>query len=255
MAIQFLRGNSRAPKGHAIFIVRNRSNTQNIFCTYCVIPPIPMSIAKYIPPLLAAQLPTEELQDSDAITGMPIPPIPEEGQNLEYLEMLAEYRDDDLCEIGTVSSKDDMSRMNLAAEGCQEYGQLYASYIANLQTQKRTESHFTMEELDADSLVLHAMPDRQKLAELGKLIGTARYAIGGHDQKLLRETEQKMLSLSQTLAEKYRGGELVAAAISSSERGSKLSELYLSRAYKLLDEEYADIPDIEKAIRELKDAS
>ncbi|GHO67308.1 hypothetical protein KSC_062000 [Ktedonobacter sp. SOSP1-52] len=254
MAIQFLRGNSQAPKGHAIFVVRNRNDANNVFCTYCIIPPIPMSIAKYIPPLLAAHLPTEELQDSDTVSGMPIPPIPEEGQTLEYMQLLAEHRDDDLCDIGSVSSRDDMARMNLAAEACQEYGQLYTSYIATIQTRKREAQQFSVKELDADSLVFHAMPERQKLAELGKLIGTARYAIEGHDQQLLRETEQQMQRIAGTLAEKYRGSELVTAAISPNERGARLSGLYLSRAYKLLDEEYADIPGIERDIRELKDA-
>jgi hypothetical protein len=47
-------------------------------------------------------------------------------------------------------------------------------------------------------------------------------------------------------------GELIASAIDSSEKGSRLAELYLERGYKLLDEEYAEIPDVERAIRELQ---
>ncbi|MBE3561342.1 MAG: hypothetical protein IMW89_19290, partial [Ktedonobacteraceae bacterium] len=55
MAITFLRGSSQNPKGHAILVARSSSNPRAVYATYCVIPPIPMSLAKYIPPLLAAQ--------------------------------------------------------------------------------------------------------------------------------------------------------------------------------------------------------
>jgi hypothetical protein len=85
------------------------------------------------------------------------------------------------------------------------------------------------------------------------LIGTARYALGGHDAHLLQETKQKMQHIVRMLADKYRGTELVNAAVDQHERGAKLAELYLSRAYKLLDEEYAEIPAIERSIRELQD--
>jgi len=54
------------------------------------------------------------------------------------------------------------------------------------------------------------------------------------------------------MPEKYRSTELIAAAIGGGERGSRLAQLYLERGYKLLDEEYADIPDIERTIRELQ---
>ena len=42
------------------------------------------------------------------------------------------------------------------------------------------------------------------------------------------------------------------AAMVACERGASLAELYLERCFKLLDEEYADIPRIERAIRELQ---
>jgi hypothetical protein len=59
-----------------------------------------------------------------------------------------------------------------------------------------------------------------------------------------------MQRIARPLAEKYRSSELLAAAADPSERGAKLAQLYLERAFKLLDEEYAEIPRIEKAIRE-----
>jgi hypothetical protein len=61
-----------------------------------------------------------------------------------------------------------------------------------------------------------------------------------------------MRRVADPLAEKYRSTELMAAAFEPGERGARLAELYLERGYKLLDEEYADIPRIERAIRELQ---
>ena len=55
------------------------------------------------------------------------------------------------------------------------------------------------------------------------------------------------------LPEKYRSSELLAAAFDPGERGAKLAQLYLERGFKLLDEEYAEIPGIERAIRELRE--
>ena len=80
-----------------------------------------MSLVKYFPPILAAQLPIEELQNAGRISGMPIPPMLEEGLSLEQLEELAERRDDDLCDLGTISSED-VERMQVAAASCDQSG-------------------------------------------------------------------------------------------------------------------------------------
>jgi hypothetical protein len=61
-----------------------------------------------------------------------------------------------------------------------------------------------------------------------------------------------MQRIAGRLADKYRTFELTNAAMDGSERGARLAELYLERSFKLLDEEYGDIPGIERAIRELQ---
>ncbi len=99
MDMRFLHGNPQAPKGHAIFFARSTSDPRVIFCTYCIVPPTPLSLAKYLPPWMAAQLPAEELRDAANVNVMPIPPMLEEGSSLEHLQMLAEpsTRDHLLC--------------------------------------------------------------------------------------------------------------------------------------------------------------
>jgi hypothetical protein len=263
MGIQFLRGNPQAPKGHAIFIARSRNNSRVVYSTYCLVPPIPMSIAKYLPPLFAAQIPSEELQGAENIAGMPIPPMLEEGMSLEQLQILAERRDDDLCDLGS-SSSEEMERMQMATINCQEYAQLYATALSYTNQLPKAsskplpkEATFTettpIGEVDADDLLLQTLSERQKLAEVGKLVGMARYALEGQDTTLLQDTKQRIGRLTRSLPEKYRGAEIAKAATDPGMRGSRLAELYLSRAYKLLDEEYAEIPSIESSIREIKD--
>jgi hypothetical protein len=257
MTIRFLRGDSQAPKGHAIFIARNTNDSRSVLATYCVVPPMPLSLAKYLPSFLASQLSPEDLQEATNVPVMPIPPMLEEGNTFERLQMLAERRDDDLCDIGTVNPKDEGGRMQLVAQGCQEYGQFYVNYASSFAEVAsiaaiEDEEPIALDDLDADELLLQTMTDRQRLAELGKLVGVARYALEGHDEHQLEETKQRMRRVSQSLGDKYRSSELTEAAFDPSERGARLAELYLERAYKLLDEEYADIPGIERAIRELQ---
>src|SRR5436309_3492007 len=196
MDIRFLRGNPQAPKGHAIFIARSSNDPRTILCTYCVVPPMPFSLSKYLPSFLAAQLSPEELHDATNVPVMPIPPMLEEGSTLEHLEMLADRRDDDVCDIGTINPKDEGARMQLVAQGCQEYGQLYVSFASNfatapaISTFEEADEPLAMDDLDADELLIQTMNDRQRLAELGKLVGTARYALEGHDNRSLEDTKR-----------------------------------------------------------------
>jgi hypothetical protein len=215
-------------------------------------------MSKYLPAFLAAQLPPEDLREATNVSVVPIPPMLEEGGSLEHLQTLAERRDDDLCDIGSVNPRDDMARMQHAMEQCQEYGQLYMNYAATFaQTPPFEEiearGSLALDDLDAEELLMQTMTERQRLAELSKLVGVARYAMEGHDTRLLQETKQRMQRIARPLADKYKSSELLAAAFDPGERGAKLTQLYLERGFKLLDEEYAEIPGIERAIRELQD--
>jgi len=183
MDMRFLRGNPQAPKGHAIFIARSTNDPRVIYCTYCIVPPTPLSLAKYLPSFLAAQLPPEELREAANVNVMPIPPMLEEGSSLEHLEMLADRRDDDLCDIGSINPKDEGARMQRVAEGCQEYGQLYLSYTLTFEQVPSTtpmdqidQPDTPLDDLDAEELLIQTMTDRERLTELGKLVGVARYA-------------------------------------------------------------------------------
>jgi hypothetical protein len=253
MTIRFLRGDEQAPKGHAIFVARSTFDSRVVLATYCVVPPTPLSLAKYLPSFLASQMSSEDLQDATNVPVMPIPPMLEEGSTFEHLQMLADRRDDDLVDLGTINPNDQGARMQMVAQGCQEYGQFYVAYITQLPQSgslpaSEEEELVPLDDLSTEDL----MSDRERLAELSKLVGQARYALEGRDTKLLQETKKGMLRLANRMPEKYRGDELITAAVEPGDRGAKLAQLYLERGYKLLDEEYADIPGIERSIRELQ---
>ena len=150
-----------------------------------------------------------------------------------------------------------MARMQQAMEKCQEYGMLYMNYAATFgqashPREIEAEELLALDDMDAEELLMETMTERQRLAELSKLVGVARYAMGGNDKRLLQETKQRMQRIGRRLPDKYRSSELIDAAVDPSERGAKIAQLYLERGFKLLNEEYADIPRIERAIRELQ---
>jgi hypothetical protein len=251
MEIQFERGDPQRPRGHALLFARSTSDPEVVLSTYCVVLPIALSISKYLPPIFAAQLPPEGLREAGTSV-VPIPPMLEDGPSYAQLVILAEHRDDDLCNIGTIDPTNSGARMTMAAEAAASYGQLYERYASTFPAPQERQEPLQISELDISELMGTVMSPRDRLGELARMIGRARYAIEGHDQRLLRETELDMHRVGDPLPEKYRIRELISAALDSDERGWRIAQLYLERAYKLLDEEYTEIPRIEREIKELR---
>jgi hypothetical protein len=225
--------------------------------------PISFSLGKYLPPMFAGQLPAEAFGDSAGMSAMPIPPMLEEVESLDALRQMAEARDDDLCDIGTLLITDDSQRMAFAAEASADYGRSYAAYQAHWSAQtahapratRTADSGPSLEEIDPQLVVASALPERDRLSEMARLIGQARYAIDGHDNRLLEQVTQQLRLLASTLPEKYRADQLAETAVRTDQTSARLAELYLQRAYRLLDEDYINIPPIEQQIRDLREQS
>jgi hypothetical protein len=200
----------------------------------------------------------EDIQDMTNIPAMPISPILEEGSTLADLQAVAERRDDDLCDIGLINPHDTNGRVQLVSQSSAEYGQFYLDYVNSLKRSSTALPPFpdepaALDDLDAEELLIQTMTDRQRLAELSKLVGLIRYALEGKDTHLIEDTRRRMQRIARQLPDKYRSNELIAAASDPQERGAQLAELYIERGYKLLAEEYADIPGIEQAIKKLQE--
>jgi hypothetical protein len=255
MQLRFELGEAETPRGHAIMYAHLGNDARHVIATYCVVLPIQFSIGKFLPPILSGQLPTEGLADAATMSVVPIPPMLEDVPALTELREVAERRGDDLCDIGAIFLTSDQQRMAYAAEACQAYGQLYADYLERAPhvVPGATRGQIAeLPEVDADDMVTTLLPERDRVGELARLIGKARYAIEGHDSRLLDEVSASMHRIARSMPEKYRADLLVAAALNADATGARLAGLYLQRAYKLLDEDYSSIPPIEEQIRELR---
>src|SRR5262245_12985047 len=177
--LRFEIGDSEAPRGHALMYARLSGSAERIVATYCIVLPISFSLGKYLPPMLAGQLPVDALRDESTGNAMPIPPMFEDVAGGEYLRQLAERRGDDLCDMGTLLIADDNQRLAFAAEGCMEYAELYAAYQQRSPvTAERTQSEESpLDDVDVEDVVASMLPERDRLAEIARLIGQSRYAL------------------------------------------------------------------------------
>ena len=110
-----------------------------------------------------------------------------------------------------------------------------------------------LDDLNVEEVLAGVLSERDRLADLVGMVGQARYAIEGHDQRLLEEVTQSMRRLARTLPEKYRANQLIDVVTRGDGASPRLAELYIKRAYKLADEEYADIPALDSEIRSMQE--
>ena len=266
MQLRFVRGDAQTPRGHAIVIARPYGQPDRTLATYCIVLPIPFSLARYLPPILTAQMPMEgmgELTNSPSV--MPVPPMLEDVADIDALMSLAELRADDVIELEGSDFSNDTRRMELAAEASAEYGRLYESYTSSRQKSVRPREPIGFRSTardetpappsnEIDALMNEGTPvqDRDQLGEVSRLIGTLRYGLEGNDQRGIDETTRALRRALAPLSEKYHPEDLINAAVTPGSAGQKLADLYLMRAYKLADEDYAAIPTIEEQIQQAK---
>jgi hypothetical protein len=178
----------------------------------------------------------------------------EDVPGMDHLRQLAQRRGDDLCEIGTIFLANEGQRMSYAAEACASYGEAYAAYMQSWPQVEAAPQVTHEEELNVEDVLAEVLPERDRLNELARLIGQARYAVDGRDQHVIDDVGKNMHRIARSLPEKYRADQLVESALKPGEAYARLAALYLERAYKLADEAYADIPPIEQEIRTLRDS-
>ena len=92
------------------------------------------------------------------------------------------------------------------------------------------------------------------LAELTTLMGSMRYAVEGGDKQTALETEAKIRAMSRHMPDNRQIGQLADASISPAPRASELAQLYLERAYGLLQEDYIKVQSLDRRIAALKES-
>ncbi len=233
---------------------RDGDSPDDVWATYLVVAPIKMDLGKYIPAAFASQLSGQ--LSAAAPSAYPLPPVPEKFEGgLAGLERLAELRNDDLLDGGSLRMSDPLYALQPVTDIGGQYAELCTSYFASAPSAepgRPGEPSSGSAGVDVDELLLQVMPDREKVGRLARLTGTLRYAIDGGDTRLMDETVGDMERVARHLSDKYRPAELIAAARSPSPNAAQLAQLFLERCYKLVDEDYAALADIDRQIDSLR---
>lgn len=241
----FERGERDRPAGHA-FVYFGSDEERRVAATYIVVPPIPIDFAKYVPPLIASSLGASGLLADAAF--LPVPPAPEEI-DLDELRRLADIRGDDILVGGSATTLDVASLMSRVAELGDAYARAYDEGLAR--APKPQVAAEPSAGTDGLALLYSVLPERERLEELARRVGTLRYALDGSDAALAEATRNEMRAVAMYLPEKYRVEQLIEAASRPDSSGARLAELYIERAYKLASEDYEDLSSIEAQIEAL----
>lgn len=240
--LQFERGDVQAPTGHS-FLYFDAGDGQ-IVATYLVVPPIPIDLAKYLPPLLASSLGAGGLIADT--TFVPIPPAPEPF-DLATLRQVAEIRGDDVLFGGEARGIDTAAMIARVAEIGAAYAQAYQEAIARASQAEPEEP--TSRQVDA--LLYSLLSEGERVQELARRIGTLRYAVESGDATLTRETLTEMRAISAYLSEEYRAAELIEAAGRAGPEGARLAQLFIERAYHVARRDHAAVAALDDQIASL----
>jgi hypothetical protein len=252
MNLNFERGKANAPAGHALVYFTSSADGSTL-AVYLVVLPITLQLSKYIPPMLAAQLPIGDLKGTGAL---PMPPVPEPVESQAWVNRLAELRRDDLIDGGRLNPSDLGRSMSVVAEIAQQYAQLYEAALAQLPAAPTEEvASDAISDVSAGDVIYGLMSDEQRLAELAKLAGQLRYAVDGGDARQADDLAAEILRLSKHVPATYRIDEFVEAARKPGTVGRDLATLYLDRCYRLAREDYTDLGRIERDIARLRGTS
>jgi hypothetical protein len=253
--LTFRAGDPDRPLGHALLFFRDGSDPDVVWATYLVVAPIAMDLGKYIPAAFASQLAGQLTPTGPS--AYPLPPMPEKiDGGLELLDRLAALRGDDVLDGGTLNMADPMYAMQPVAEVGSQYAEACSRYVASAPDLTASlAAEPGAPSVDVDELLLQVMPDREKVSRLARLAGTLRYALDGGDRRLADETVEDMQRIARRLADKYRPADLVAAAGSSEPRAAQLVQLLIERCYRLIDEDYAALADLDARIQNLSGSS
>jgi hypothetical protein len=250
--LTFRAGDADQPRGHALLFFRDADDPDVTWATYLVVAPIQMDLGKYIPAAFATQLAGQ--LSSASPSAYPLPPVPEKIEGgLPWLERTARLRGDDLLDGGTLRMTDPLYALQPVADVGAQYAEACTRFLADappLETPEAPES--ISSGVDVDDLLMQVTTDSEKVGRLARLAGSLRYAVEGGDQRLVEENVAEMQRVARHLGEKYRLVELIEAARSSDALGAQLAQLYIERCYRLVDEDYAAMAELDGKIDALR---
>ena len=239
MQLTFEQGNEAEPRGHALVYFHDATQGEQLLATYFIILPIALDVSRYVPPIFASQMGNLGLEQVSAFA---FPPVPEKVEDYAQVKRLAELRSDDLIYGGSLSLQDVQGVVVQMNEGVQMYARLCAEY----QQREAQEAP----SYQVDEVVYELLGERGRLEELAKLLGKLRFAVDGNDHKQLQETQEQIQPLTRFFPAQYQIEALLAAAQAPGAEAGLLAQLYLERCYKLLEEDFLGVQQVEARIQE-----
>lgn len=234
MDLNFEVGDAQAPLGHGLIYFTSSAGPE-VLATYVLVLPIAVNLEKYVPPAFASLVQTGELGGESAT---PIPPMAEQVESLDWLRALAEARKDDLVDAGSLYSLELPNVIQMTQEAAGAYAELY-----------RNRAPIEVSGVAPPANRFEGMSEGERLGQMTKLVGRLRDTLGTPDSESVRA---ELREVAATLPSKYRVDELLEWAAQPGGTGQQLATLHLQRSYMLLSEDYLEVADIERRIRELQ---
>ncbi|MCS7206539.1 MAG: hypothetical protein NZ951_01165 [Dehalococcoidia bacterium] len=246
--MRFERGDPERPKGHAVLYFHTGEG--RYLATYLVVLPVDVDFTRYMPPYLAAHMGGASALDLSCFA---FPPVPEAVSSLEALQQMAQQRDDDLLFGGSIATGDTLAMVAQVAEAVQAYARAYHRWRQQWpEPAPASAAPMTPEGASSDvgvpEVLYGFMEERERLAELARLVGKLRFAVEGGDQKGMAEAEAEVRTLARYLDDRYAISRLLEAVKDPSPRGARLAQWYLERGWKLAEQDWEAVKALEARI-------
>jgi hypothetical protein len=95
------------------------------------------------------------------------------------------------------------------------------------------------------------MSERDRLSELVRRTGKLRDAVESSDRRELETSLAEVQRTAKRFPPKYRLDEFLTVATRPGAAGRRLTELYIDRCYRVLNEDYDGLRKIDEEIRSL----
>ena len=260
MDLTFDLGDPQRPKGHALVYFRVDTEPDKVYATYVITLPVKADLGKYVPPFLASHLGGLPLNDLSVFA---MPPLPEPMDNYQELERLCQLRDDDLIFASSMFSFDLPRMMEAVTEAVQEYSDLCVKRFGDAPaaaTQAIDEAPVDASEGESNDdrsygvneVLFGLMSESDKLAELASLMGKLRFAVEGLDAETIDEVSDEITTLARHLPEEFKLPTLLAVAKDTSQKGSRLAQLYLDRCFRLSAGDLSTAQSLDAEIQSLE---
>ena len=253
MTIEYEIGNPGKPRGHALLYFTRPGLPEPLLATYIVVLPSSVDVTKYMPPILAPQVTAGATTN---LSSFAFPPVPEEFESHLSIQQVADSRGDDLLNGGEVILGDMAELLGKVNELVEEYASAYSSYINSIVDDPQRGYLYTS--LVADTLqvtdVLYEFMDlQQKLGELTTILSKMRLAVESADDVLLQECMGEVAILNKYVPHDFQLTKIAELTIVKSEGAQKLAQAYVERCYKLAQEDYLGLQEVDRYISSMED--